>query len=153
MARRGFTMVELVIVITVIAILAAVLAPTLLHQIESARISRAKSDVSELSKLMAHIRNDSGASNASCLTDIYVTPLDVTPPAVCSPSGTVPVAPCGTTNAAEACWGGPYTTTVINDPWNNAYTATMDPNTLAVTIFSAGPNGVPGDADDITFVQ
>jgi general secretion pathway protein G len=150
---RGFSLIELVIVITVIAILAALLAPTILGQIERARISRAKSDVNELAKIVARIRNDSGGTNASCLTDIYNIPTKVSPPGVCSPSGSTPDNACTTANIGQACWGGPYTTVVTNDPWNNAYTATMDPNTFAVTIFSNGPNGVPGDGDDITFIQ
>jgi general secretion pathway protein G len=150
---RGFSLVELVIVITVIAVLAAMLAPSILGQIEKARISRAKSDVNELAKIVARIRNDTGGTNTSCLTDIYNIPIRFTPPAACSPSGSTAEGACTSTNIGQACWGGPYTAIVTNDPWNNAYTATMDPNSFAITVFSKGPNGVAGDGDDITFIQ
>jgi general secretion pathway protein G len=149
---RGFSLIELVIVIAVIAILAALLAPTILGQAERARLSRAHSDVAELGKVVARIRTDTGSSSAQCLTSIYQHPLATgNAPADCGGGTHAPN--CSTVSPGYVCWGGPYTVSVTNDPWNNAYTASEDTTTYAVTITSAGPDGTFGGTDDITFVQ
>jgi general secretion pathway protein G len=146
---RGFSLIELVIVIAVIAILAALLAPTILGQAERARLSRARSDVAELGKVVARIRTDTGSSSANCLTDIYGAPL-VTGSGNSACGG---AKNCAVITPGYVCWGGPYTVSVTNDPWNNAYVGSEDTTTYAVTITSAGPDGTFGGTDDITFVQ
>jgi general secretion pathway protein G len=148
-AVRGFSLIELVIVIAVIAILAALLAPTILGQAERARASRARSDVAELGKQIARMRTDTGSTGASCLTTLSnLTSLTIG--AGCPAAATTN---CTTATPGYVCWGGPYSVVITNDPWNAAYTVDMDPNTFAVTVYSAGPDGTYGDSDDLTFIQ
>ena len=44
--KKGFTLVELIVVIAIMAILAAVLVPTVVNKINDAKVSAAKSDLS-----------------------------------------------------------------------------------------------------------
>ena len=50
--KKGFTLTELIVVIAVIAILAAVLIPTLTGYIEKARVSADNQEVAVLNKLL-----------------------------------------------------------------------------------------------------
>ena len=56
--KKGFTLTELIVVIAVIAILAAVLIPTLTGYIEKARISADNQEVAVLNKLLLYAENN-----------------------------------------------------------------------------------------------
>ena len=49
-ARRGFTLLEIIVVVTIIALLATLIAPRLLSRIGQAKTSVAKAEVNELAK-------------------------------------------------------------------------------------------------------
>ena len=146
---RGFTLIELVIVIAVIAILAALLVPTILGQAERARASRGRADVANIAKNIARLRTDTGNSGSSCLT-VLSNLGSATDPSAC---GTAATTLCSAITPGYVCWGGPYLLGAANDPWNNPYTASEDPNTFAITVHSNGVDGVSGSSDDLTFLQ
>jgi general secretion pathway protein G len=49
-ARRGFTLLEIIVVVTIIALLATLIAPRLLGRIGQAKVSVAKAEVNEIAK-------------------------------------------------------------------------------------------------------
>lgn len=60
MLRKGFTLIELLIVITIIAILAGAALPYVQDYVEDARISKAKSDLSEIKNALIRWEVDNG---------------------------------------------------------------------------------------------
>lgn len=164
-AARGFTLIELVIVVAVIAILAALLVPTILGQAEKARQSRARADTTEIAKAAARLRTDTEQTDADCYTyDVLVAQpaagagpdvtgagvdgCDLSTLALCSD----PTLPPGLT-----CFGGPYLANNGNqDPWGTAYTIAYDGTTSAITVTSAGRDRIAGGAnaaDDLVAIQ
>jgi general secretion pathway protein G len=99
--RSGFTLIELMIVILIIAVLAAMIIPKLMTRVDDAKAAKAMSDLQNFNTLLEVFRND---------CDRYPTTeegLDAlrNPP-----------------NDANG-WRGPYLSKQIPlDPWGNPYT-------------------------------
>lgn len=66
--KKGFTLIEVIVVIAVVAILAAMLTPSIIKHIEDARISTVQNDVSVI-----------GASMTNMYKDVGRWPIDSTP--------------------------------------------------------------------------
>lgn len=58
--RRGFTLIELTIVVTIIAILAALLVPTILNQVEKARRSREIGSLKTIASAILRFHQETG---------------------------------------------------------------------------------------------
>jgi prepilin-type N-terminal cleavage/methylation domain-containing protein len=145
----GFTMIEVVITIAVVAILAAVLVPLISQNIESARNARATSDVATLGKAMVQFYQDTARwpiyNNTTAMRLVFSdvdNNNDGIPDNSAIPSGwdTVPAAnrltlahhliafnmgplniSTGPQPPGTPAWNGPYLSEVRPDPWGNAY--------------------------------
>ena len=100
--RRGFTLIEIMVVVIVIAILAAVVIPNVVGRDEDARVSKARSDIANLSTAIEGFR-----------LDMRRYPFE--------DEGLAILREPPSSEDAEM-WKGPYVTKPIpNDPWSNPY--------------------------------
>ena len=129
--RAGFTLIEVMIVVVIIAILAAMVVPRLTGRTEEARRKRAQVDVANLESAIDLYELDSGRLPTQ-LGDLYQAPADV----------------------PEASWHGPYLKkrTRPLDPWNHEYVYRQpgEHNTKDYDLSSMGADGRAGTDDDIT---
>ncbi|MFH1363181.1 MAG: prepilin-type N-terminal cleavage/methylation domain-containing protein [Candidatus Omnitrophota bacterium] len=68
MRRKGFTLIELIVVIAIIAILAAIIAPNAFKAIEKAKISASIEDFRSIKTGAMSYYSDTGAWVATCAT-------------------------------------------------------------------------------------
>jgi len=126
--NRAFTLIELMVVILIIGILAALIVPKLIGQTDKAKIAKATADVKTLSDALEHFRIDTGRypTDAEQFGPLLEAPSDVTG------------------------WNGPYTSTPPADPWGDPYTYHFIDDKTTPEVSSDGPDRSPGTADDIT---
>ena len=128
--QKGFTLIELMLVVIIIGVLAAMVMPRLVGRSDEARVATAKADIN---------------SNINLALDLFE--LD---------TGRYPTTEEGlqalrANPASLQNWKGPYLKKDPKDPWRKAY-AYQYPGSHNndYDLFSAGPNGMEGDTDDVT---
>ncbi len=125
--RRGFTLIEILLVVAIIAVLAAMVVPRLTGRTKETKASVAQVDVEV---------------NIPLALDIYE--LD---------TGTFPKALEELiANASNVDgWKGPYLKKIPKDSWGKeyAYTYPGQQSTAGYDLSSAGPDGEFGTSDDI----
>jgi len=132
--KRGFTLIELMVVILILAILAALIVPRVVGRQDEAKRSKAASDIASLSSLLQQFRLDCDRYPTS---EEGLDALRNPPPDVNN-------------------WKGPYSTKPIpTDPWGNDYVYEypgMDgEDSFVILSFGAdGQEGGEGNAMDIT---
>jgi prepilin-type N-terminal cleavage/methylation domain-containing protein len=143
---RGFTLIELTVVLAVIVTLALVLTPSITNFIQDSRVARARADTQTLSAAIFafardngffpqwHTANNGGPGLPANKVDLLVSPGNVPGVAVANTwtTGTTDLladqlvtnAPGYTMRTASnsAGWNGSYISNTISaDPWNNRY--------------------------------
>ncbi len=124
-ARRGFTMLELTLVLVVIGLLAALVVPRVLGRTTQARRARALADLEILAQALEGYRLDAGAypTTAQGLDALIRVPALPPRPARWRPDGYLPALP--------------------RDPWGREYQYACSDG-RHVTLRSLGGDGLPG---------
>lgn len=132
-ARRGFTLIELLVVIAIIATLAAVVAPSIFHNISDAKVSAAKSQIEIFALALNSYRldNDEYPSTEQGLAALRALP---------------------SVGDALPNWKGPYVSRDVPlDPWGRPYIylAPGHANPTTFDVYSLGRDGkVGGEGED-----
>ena len=131
--RRAFTLIEMLVVVLILAILAALIVPRVINRTSDAKSAKAKADIATLGSLLQQYRldNDKYPSSEQGLMALRAQPGD-------APN-----------------WKGPYSSKDIPaDPWQNEYLyESPGPDGQDYMIVSYGADGAPGgegDAMDLT---
>lgn len=123
-------MIELLLVLVILGILAAIVVPKFSGRTEQARITAAKTQISSFGTALDAFEVDNGyyPKGRNGLTDLVQQPRDA------------------------QNWRGPYLKDIPKDPWNNDYVYESPGryNTSSYDIMSMGPDGRAGGDDDIT---
>ena len=130
--QDGFTLIEIMVVVVIIAILAALIVPNVVGRAEQARLTKASADIRTLESALAMYRLDNGHYPS---TDQGLQAL------VKKPAGDPP---------ANDWRKGGYVRLLPQDPWGHAYQYLAPGAHGAYDLWSDGPDGISGDHDDIT---
>jgi general secretion pathway protein G len=127
--QQAFTLVELLLVVTIIGVLAAIVVPKMMGRSEQARQVAARADIASIKTALDAFEVDNGyyPKGTSGLQDLLQTPRDA------------------------RNWRGPYLDKLPQDPWGNnyIYTCPGKHNPSSYDLLSTGLDGQSGTDDDI----
>jgi len=134
--KKAFTLIELLLVVVIIGVLAAIMLPNFAGRTEEARKTRAKTEIeSTLGLALDMFEADTGSypKTEQGLNALIEKPQQLTN------------------------WHGPYIkkSNSFEDPWKNKYQYQCpgQHNTLGYDLISAGPDGQLGTEDDISNIN
>ena len=132
-ARQGFTLIEIMVVVVILGILAALIVPRVLSRPDEARIIAAKQDIAALSQALKLYKLDNLAYPT---TDQGLQALVMKPAAPPIPPNWKP---------------GGYVERLPKDPWGHEYRYLNPGQHREFDVYSLGADGEPGgegnDAD------
>jgi general secretion pathway protein G len=131
-SRRGFTLMEMIIVLTIIALLVALAMNTLTGVGDTAKEEAAAANVTAFKTALYSYQLESGSlpTTEQGLTALWVKP---------------------TVEPVPARWHAMFSEEQSTDPWGHPYQYRYPGkhNPDSFDVFSLGPDGLPETADDI----
>ncbi len=124
---RGFTLLELLVVMVIIGLLAGYVGPRYFSQIGKSEVKTARAQIDALEKALDQYRLDTGhyPMSEQGLAVLYARPSN------------------------EPKWDGPYLKkNVPSDPWGHPYQYRRPGEHGEFDIFSYGMDGQPGGSDE-----
>ena len=127
-ASRGFTLLELMVVIVIIGVLAALIAPNIISRVGQAKVTAAKADISNLMNALKMYKLDNGRypSSDQGLQALWARPS----------TGSIP-----------GNWHS-YVDKAFEDPWHHPYQYANPGVHGDIDVFSFGADGQPGGEGD-----
>ncbi|WP_417067557.1 type II secretion system major pseudopilin GspG [Niveibacterium terrae] len=126
-ASRGFTLLELLVVVAIIGMLAAFVGPRVFGHVSKSEITTAKAQIEAFSHALDAYRLDVGTY----------------------PDGKLGLAALISRPADTPRWNGPYLQKAIPlDPWGHPYQYTFPGSKHEYDLISFGRDGVPGGNGD-----
>ena len=133
--RQGFTLIEIMVVVVILGILAAAVAPKIIGRTDDAKVARAKNDVATLSSQLEQFYLDMGR---------YPTTEEGLQLLITAPEN----------EETGGNWKGPYLRKkVTTDPWGNEffYESPGSVNTDSYDLTSFGADGEEGGGEDSAY--
>lgn len=128
-AKRAFTLIELMVVVLILAVLAALVVPRIVGRGEDAKRGAAQTDLNTIKSLLAQFNLDNGRYPT---TEEGLSALRTAPPGL------------------ESTWKKISDREIANDPWGNPYQYQSENGTYtAMSYGSDGQEGGEGNAADI----
>lgn len=127
--QKGFTLLEIIVVVAIIAILAAYIAPKVAGRVDDARISKAKSDIRVLESSLELYKLDNFSYPS---TDQGLEALTTKP---------------GGAELKNWRKGG-YIKKLSKDPWGNEYQYQYPGTNAEFDIYSLGADAAPGGSGE-----
>lgn len=126
---RGFTLIEVMVVVVILAILAAIIVPRILKRPEQARVVAARQDILAIQNALSLYKLDNG---------FYPSTSQGIAALVSKPSGSP---------APQNYASGGYLKKLPKDPWGQPYNYLHPGKHGSVDIWSSGPPGSASKAE------
>ncbi len=164
--KKGFTLIEIIVVVAIISLLAGVLTPMIFNALGDAKVSTAKADIKSISTGVLLFNRDTGLWPYCATEDFPEQHYEY----LTSDEGEIPDLSQVSWNEGESDnfanhltqnsieynnWKGPYLQSVGADPWGRTYLlwarGFVKGSNEYAWVLSAGPNGIV--ETDITDMQ